>query len=92
MYHGGMTDDTDDSMTDDIVTGHAAAAAVVGLKPSTFQSYVARGYAPAPDLPPHISSGRARPRWRRSTLERWSASRPGRGWRRGLRGDGREPG
>jgi len=58
----------------------AGAAAICGIKPSTWRTYVDRGQAPAPDDPDTDTvQQRRRPRWRRATVERWHAGRPGPG-------------
>ena len=50
------------------------AAALAGVEPDTFTTYVHRGQAPRPDvdIPRHRL-------WERSTVETWIRSRPGRG-------------
>lgn len=65
------------------------AADIVGIKRSTWRSYVARGQAPAPDYP-HDAHGALTPRfpgpwWKQSTIEAWTMSRPGAGARTDLR-------
>ena len=60
---------------DDPLLDYAAIAALTGLSVSTLRAYVTGGYFPPADkrLAPD------RPRWRRSTVTTWQASRPGRG-------------
>lgn len=50
------------------------AAALAGVLPATFTTYVYRGQAPRPDvdIPWHHL-------WERSTIEAWIAARPGSG-------------
>lgn len=56
----------------------AEAAELVGIAPSTWRSYVARGSAPRPERsigPLNL--------WRREAVEAWQRTRPGRGnWRK----------
>jgi len=59
--------------------GNNAAAAHLGIRPSTWRDYVADGRAPAPD---GIDEGFGKPYWLKSSLDKWQASRPGRGRRR----------
>jgi predicted DNA-binding transcriptional regulator AlpA len=63
------------------IVGNAAAAEYVGVSPSTWRAYVARGQAPRPDGT-EASKGHALPVWRRATLDEWQAARPGQGRRR----------
>lgn len=69
----------------------AEAAERAGLKKGTWQSYVSREYAPAPDDPDDtdtdgtpISKFRSRPRWRASTVDRFTEDRLGQGRRTDL--------
>ena len=63
--------------------GHEAAARRVGLRPSTWRGYVARGDARAPEpYRREIHSGHALPVWKASVLDEWKANRPGPGWHR----------
>lgn len=55
-----------------------------GLKPTTVSNYASRGFMPRPDG--HI--GRT-PWWWEHTITDWLKSRPGQGWRKGLKGDHR---
>lgn len=57
----------------------AEAAAIGGIKPSTFRSYVRRGQAPAP----HRHYGRT-PVWTRAVIIDWMNNRPGIGARSDL--------
>jgi predicted DNA-binding transcriptional regulator AlpA len=57
-------------VTDDQLTT-ANAAALVGVTPATFRSYVAKRYAPPPDG----HHDQRTPFWLRSTIETWQASR-----------------
>lgn len=66
-------------MTDRL--GNNAAAAYLGVTPSAWRSYVAKGRAPQPD---GIDEGFGKPYWLKATLDTWKESRPGRGWH-GLR-------
>lgn len=59
------------------------AAALVGVKPKTWLSYVARGQAPAPRKDPKTG----RNYWLRSTVEKWMENRTG----QGVGGGGRRP-
>ena len=59
------------------------AASLIGIAPSTWRDYVAKGVAPRPDGKIGNSNW-----WHRSTVERWVASRPGRGSRTDLRAAG----
>lgn len=52
----------------------ADVAAMLGVTPATVSSYTARGVIPAPDG----YLGRT-PWWKRRTIEKWQASRPGQG-------------
>lgn len=61
--------------------GNAQAAALLGVTASTWRSYVARGRAPEPDGREELSGT---PWWRRSTIEAFKRSRPGRGARTDL--------
>ncbi|MGH3359547.1 MAG: helix-turn-helix transcriptional regulator [Nocardioidaceae bacterium] len=54
------------------------AAAMVGIKADTLRHYVRSGHAPEPER-----FGRAL-MWNREVIERWQASRPGRGVRTDL--------
>jgi predicted DNA-binding transcriptional regulator AlpA len=56
--------------------GNPAAAAYVGVSPSTWRAYVARGQAPKPD---GRDEGFGRDYWLKSTLDAWNDSRPGPG-------------
>jgi predicted DNA-binding transcriptional regulator AlpA len=56
--------------TDKLTTANAAA--LLGVTPATFRSYVAKGYAPPPDG----HHDQRTPFWLRSTIETWQASRP----------------
>lgn len=62
----------------------AQAAARWGVTPGTFRGYVARGHAPAPDVPAPegVSPNRSNPLWYADTLD--SFPRPGRGARTDL--------
>jgi hypothetical protein len=62
---------------------HAAAAAHVGVQPSTWRRYVVEGRTPAPDGT-DLDRGHARPWWYPETLDAWQASRPGAGARTDL--------
>ena len=53
-------------------------AKLLNVEPATISSYVSRGQMPPPDL--RLGSA---PVWYRATIEAWTASRPGQGWRRG---------
>lgn len=67
---------------------HAGEAAkMAGASAATWRGYVSRGQAPAPDEPGDLSmpARSRRPRWRRSTIARWMAERPGSGSRTDLR-------
>ena len=66
-------------MSDDQLSS-VEAAAVAGVKPSTWRDYVAKGRAPLPNGKIGNSNW-----WYRSTVEQWKASRPGRGARTDLR-------
>lgn len=70
---------------DPLLTG-AQAAQRLGLVPSTWRSYVARGYAPAPDDPGDLSASanRRNPRWRASSVDRFKANRLHQGTRTDL--------
>lgn len=75
-------------MSDDRLVGHDSAAAYAGVTSATWRAYTANGTAPAPDgrephsTLPHI----LRPWWHASTIDRWKAERPGKGWRAGKPG------
>lgn len=60
-------------MTDDLLDS-AALAALLGVERSTISQYRRRRTLPDPD----VVVGRS-PAWRRSTIEAWRLSRPGRG-------------
>jgi hypothetical protein len=68
--------------TPDELVGNATAAAHIGVAPSTWRSWVQRGYAPAP-IRRQIRGGHALPVWDRAEVDRWQASRRGQGWARG---------
>lgn len=55
--------------------GYAEIAALAGVEAATLRKYRQQGYLPEPDelVAPD------RPRWKRSTVEAWLDSRPGRG-------------
>ncbi|MEX5637242.1 helix-turn-helix transcriptional regulator, partial [Parafrankia sp. FMc2] len=54
----------------------AEVAALLGVGPPTWRGYVSRGTAPAPDDPDlGRPPARRTPRWRRSTVEAWAATR-----------------
>lgn len=63
---------------DDELLDYRAIAALTGLTTSTLRHYRAKGLLPEADASPVPD----RPRWRRSTVDAWLASRPGRGRRR----------
>lgn len=63
-------------MTDRL--GNNAAAAYLGIKPSTWRDYVADGRAPTHD---GIDEGFGKKYWLKSTLDSWNESRPGHGGR-----------
>ncbi|MFE0778963.1 hypothetical protein [Streptomyces sp. NPDC058861] len=67
--------------------GVEEAARMANVKPATFRSYVARGQAPSPDYPDDdpLHPGKY-PRWRKATIEQWTANRPGQGTRTDLSG------
>lgn len=69
------------------VSNHEAAQ-IVGVQPSTWRGYVARGQAPSPDYPPEslpeIVAPFSGPWWRERTLREWAAARPGQGARSDL--------
>lgn len=55
----------------------------LGIQPATWRGYVHSGRAPAPDDPDSDRPvARRQPRWRQSTIDRWSKQRRGQGWRR----------
>lgn len=58
----------------------AGVAELLGVAPATVRGYRSRGLLPEPDGP-YIGGS---PAWRRSTIERWRNSRPGRGYRSDL--------
>lgn len=69
------------SNTDPLLTGEHAARRV-GIAAATWRSYVARGYAPKPDVPDlNAPTNRANPRWLTSTVDQYIATRPGQGAR-----------
>lgn len=68
---------------DEEIIGNDAAAAYVGVQPGTWRPYVKRGRAPQPDRR-EVAGGHALPVWKRSTLDRWLANRPGQGARTDL--------
>ncbi|MER7585029.1 hypothetical protein [Kitasatospora sp. NPDC097691] len=77
------------------VTGFGEALGIgecayrAGIKEATWRGYVARGQAPAPDVPDEAWLGRWRPsgpHWRESTLARWMDERLGAGHRSDLDG------
>lgn len=57
------------------------AASLAGVRPSTWNAYVTRGYAPPADG--RLGNQRW---WLRETVEQWKANRPGRGRRTDLQG------
>lgn len=67
--------------TDEDVIGHDAAAERVGLNPSTWRGYVARGHARVPQ-PYRVEAvkGHALPVWKADVLDEWKRNRPGPGW------------
>lgn len=69
VYNEGMTDRL----------GNNAAAAHLGIKPSTWRDYVADGRAPKPD---GIDEGFGKPYWLKSSLDKWNDARPGQGRKR----------
>jgi hypothetical protein len=63
----------------------------LGVHPGTWRGYVGRGQAPPPDpADREVTDTHVRPRWRRSVIDAWVASRPGRGVRTNSRKDGTE--
>jgi hypothetical protein len=67
--------------TDPLLTGPEAAA-LAGIAPATWRSYVARGYVPPADDPDDgRPANRRSPRWLTSTVERFAANRIGQGRR-----------
>jgi predicted DNA-binding transcriptional regulator AlpA len=61
--------------TTDELVGYAEAAQIVGVSVATLRSYRYKGLLPDVD----DASFPDRPRWRRSTIEAWLTTRPGRG-------------
>jgi len=61
--------------------GVSEVAAWAGTSPNAVRSLLVAGYAPPPD----VRLGQA-PGWYRSTIREWLATRPGVGWRKGVRG------
>jgi predicted DNA-binding transcriptional regulator AlpA len=75
--------------SDPLLSGRQVAARV-GVAPSSWRSLVSRGLAPVADVPDDDRPAHSRfPRWRRSTVDRWAASRPGQGFRSDLLGEGK---
>lgn len=69
---------------DPLLTGPQSAQRA-GLAPATWRNYVHRGYAPPPDDPDGSQPpSRRNPRWHASTVDRFKASRLGRGRRTDL--------
>jgi hypothetical protein len=67
---------------DDLLTGPQIAV-LIGVSPSTWRAYVARGQAPAPDDPDtDRPPNRHTPRWLISTIDAWREARRGQAWRR----------
>lgn len=68
--------------SDDII-GNDAAAQLVGLAPRTWTAYRARAehslHPPPQPYRVEVGHGHALPVWRRSDLQEWAATRPGRG-------------
>lgn len=81
---GGVTPATINRMRDPeqmeaqpfLALDDAQFARRIGVEVTTFRSYLSRGRVPAPDVT--LGTGRG---WRLDTIERWIASRPGRGSR-----------
>ena len=71
----------DDVSTDEDLWTIAEAAAHCGISAATWQSYVSRGQAPAPD-----KTYARTPLWRPDAVREWHSQRPGRGWRAGAKG------
>jgi hypothetical protein len=66
---------------DDLLTG-TEVAALLGITPGTWRSLVHQRFAPPADDPDlDRPPSRRLPRWRRSTVLAFKASRPGRGRR-----------
>lgn len=57
-------------MGDEALLSYAEIAELAGIRPSTLRAYRRRGYLPLPD-----EMLADRPRWRRSTVERWLRAR-----------------
>lgn len=74
-----------DQNADEEIKGNEEAARYVGVSVNTWRPYVARNQAPRPDRR-EIQGGHAVPVWKRSTLDKWKANRPGPGARTDLRG------
>jgi predicted DNA-binding transcriptional regulator AlpA len=60
---------------DDPLLSYGEVSALTGLSPSALRRYRTGGHFPEPDARPVPD----RPRWRKSTIEAWLASRPGSG-------------
>jgi hypothetical protein len=70
--------------SDPLLTGTQAAYRL-GIEPATWRSYVARGYAPKPDVPDkHAPANRSNPRWLTSAVDRFAEHRAGQGTRTDL--------
>lgn len=65
---------------DEELVGNDAAAAYLGLRPSTWRPYVNRGQAPQPHRR-EVQGGHALPVWWKSELDTWKKNRPGQGAR-----------
>jgi hypothetical protein len=72
------------SEVDPWLTGPEVAS-VLGIKPVSWRTAVAKGYAPPADDPGVGPVNRRNPRWRLSSVRRYELSRPGRGARTDLR-------
>jgi predicted DNA-binding transcriptional regulator AlpA len=62
----------------------AGIADLLGIDVATIRSLRSKGYLPEPDLMVARS-----PAWKRSTVEKWAAARPGQGSRTDLRKKGK---
>jgi hypothetical protein len=71
---------------DDPLWSYAQIAEHLGVSVRTVRNYRAGNATSTPFPPPDDTTFADRPRWRRSTVASWDASRRGQDWRRGQRG------
>jgi predicted DNA-binding transcriptional regulator AlpA len=73
FWHPGRADGCAKCEAGDDLLGYAEISQRTGIGVATLRKYKSDGHLPPPDAP----GAPDRPRWRRSTVERWLRERPG---------------